>query len=946
MRHLILLSALLVTGIVSKAQVFGGNPSSLKFYQLTTDSVRVIFPKALEKQAREIAWTVHQLYKNNPAPLGNKLRRFDVVLQNQTTQSNAYVGIAPYRSEYFMMPPLNNISDGSIPWHLSLAVHEHRHMEQFANFNRTVPKLLNVFLGQEGTALGFGAAVPDWFFEGDAVWQETMVTQQGRGRLPNFFNAYRSLWQGNKPYSYMKLRNGSYRHFVPNHYDLGYLLVGYGREKYGADFWKKVTDDAVDYKGLIYPFQHAVKKHSGVKFKSFVNNAFDFYKEQMQPKQNEVTANFEAITPVEKNNVTSYQYPFVLNNGNTLVLKSSYRQIPVWISIDANGNQTKLRVKDIADDSYYSFRNDKVVYTAYEPHARWGWKDYSVIKVWDIASNEVIKVKSRSRLFQPDLNPDASKIVAMQYSTDMKSSLVLLPARAGTDGDAGMDAQPSSLPNPNNYLYTYPRFTNTNTIISAVRNQNGEMALLETDAVTNKEKIILPFRNTTISYVQVHGDSVLFTASQKEGDVLYLLKRSSNELFKLSQLPNGSYQAYFDGNTNQLLLNTFTVDGTRLLRAKASQLKVDQQQEVNELPQLYLSSKTFAASTDLVRNVQQLPGEISKYRKGLKLLNIHSWRPVLADPDYGYTFYSENIMNTLVSEYEYTYNRNEGYHRAAAGLIYGAWFPYLRGGVEQIWNRSFIDSRNRLISFNESNVNAGVSLPLNFTSGRTYKFLNISSILNFEKLSFTGVSKTLYRDFSFNYLTTVLSFTNQSQQAVQQIFPNWAQTVRLQHRGTINGERGGQFLGTVGLFFPALLKNHHLVLTGSLYTRDTLGGSFFSDNFSFSRGYNSFNFTQKFRLSGNYHLPLLYPEFGIGNIVYLLRVRANFFYDYTEAKFSGINRRFFYRSAGAEIYFDTKVWNLFPFSFGVRYSRLLDTDLLDRRRSPNQFEIIIPTNLF
>jgi hypothetical protein len=40
------------------------------------------------------------------------------------------------------------------------------------------------------------------------------------------------------------------------------------------------------------------------------------------------------------------------------------------------------------------------------------------------------------------------------------------------------------------------------------------------------------------------------------------------------------------------------------------------------------------------------------------------------------------------------------------------------------------------------------------------------------------------------------------------------------------------------------------------------------------------------------------------------------------------------------------VWNLFPFSFGVRYSRLLDTDLLDRRRSPNQFEIIIPTNLF
>lgn len=938
MRSLLLFITLLFVAVAAKAQVFGGNPPSLKFYQLTTDSVRVIFPKALEQQAREVAWTVHQLYKNNPAPLGNKLKRFDVVLQNQTVQSNAYVGIAPYRSEYFMMPALNNLSDGSIPWHLSLAVHEHRHMEQFANFNRTVPKLLNVFLGQEGTALGFGGAVPDWFFEGDAVWQETMVTQQGRGRLPNFFNAYRSLWQNDKNYSYMKLRNGSFRQFIPNHYDLGYLLVGYGREKYGNDFWKKVTEDAVDYKGLFYPFQHAVKKHSGEKFKTFVNHAFDFYKEQMKPDAKSVTAGFEVVTPAEKNNVSNYQYPFVLGNGNTLVLKSSYRQIPVWVSIDANGNQTKLRVKDIADDSYFSFRNDKVVYTAYEPHPRWGWKDYSVVKVWDVNSNKVIKVKSRSRLFQPDLNMDASKIVAMQYATDMKSNLVLM--------DVGMDAQQSALPNPNNYLYTYPRFTNTNTIISAVRNQNGEMALLETDAVTNTEKIILPFRNTTISYVQVHGDSVLFTTSQKEGDVLYLLKRSSNELFKLSQLPNGNYQAYYDATKQQLLLNTFTVDGNLLLKAPVQQLKVEQMNQPEELPQLYLSSKRFTASPDLVRNVQPLPGEITRYRKGLKLLNIHSWRPVLSDPDYGYTFYSENIMNTLVSEYSYTYNRNEGYHRAAASMVYGAWFPYLRAGVEQTWNRTTVDNANRTINFNESNVNVGLSVPLNLTSGRTYKSFLASSSLNFEKLSFTGIAKNLYRDFDFNYITNVISYTSQNQKAVQQIFPQWAQTIRLQYRRTINGDFGNQFLGTAGLYLPGLSNNHSLVVFGSLYARDTISGQFFSDNFPFARGYNAVNFPRTVRVSVNYHLPLVYPEFGIGNIIYFLRIRATAFYDYTRGRSLRTGRTFPLRSAGTEVFFDTKVWNLFPFSFGIRYSRLLDNDLIDPRLNANQFELVLPMNLF
>jgi hypothetical protein len=364
------------------------------------------------------------------------------------------------------------------------------------------------------------------------------------------------------------------------------------------------------------------------------------------------------------------------------------------------------------------------------------------------------------------------------------------------------------------------------------------------------------------------------------------------------------------------------------------------------LPQLYLSSKTFAASIDLVRNVQQLPGEISKYRKGLKLLNIHSWRPVLADPDYGYTFYSENIMNTLVSEYEYTYNRNEGYHRAAAGLIYGAWFPYLRGGVEQIWNRSFRDNANRLINYNESNLNVGFSVPLNVTSGRTYKSFLFSSTLNFEKLSFTGIGKTLYRDFNFNYNTSVISFTSQSQKALQQIFPRWAQTFRLQYRRTINGNFGNQFLGTAGFYLPGIGNNHHLVLFGSVQARDTISGQFFTDNFSFARGYNAVNFPRTFRVSANYHLPLVYPEFGIGNIVYFLRIRANAFYDYTRGKSLRTGRTFPVRSAGTEVYFDTKVWNLFPFSFGIRYSRLLDIDLIDPRRNANQFELVLPMDLF
>jgi hypothetical protein len=48
--------------------------------------------------------------------------------------------------------------------------------------------------GDDGLSLAINAAVPDWFYEGDAVYNETVHSKQGRGRIPFFTNQYKSLW--------------------------------------------------------------------------------------------------------------------------------------------------------------------------------------------------------------------------------------------------------------------------------------------------------------------------------------------------------------------------------------------------------------------------------------------------------------------------------------------------------------------------------------------------------------------------------------------------------------------------------------------------------------------------------------------------------------------------------------------------------------------------------
>jgi hypothetical protein len=97
----------------------------------------------------------------------------------------------------------------------------------------------------------------------------------------------------------------------------------------------------------------------------------------------------------------------------------------------------------------------------------------------------------------------------------------------------------------------------------------------------------------------------------------------------------------------------------------------------------------------------------------------------------------------------------------------------------------------------------------------------------------------------------------------------------------------------------------------------------------------------------NYHMPLIYPDAGVANIFYVLRLRSNLFYDDTKVRDFYRNGNKFkadFRSAGAELYFDTKWWNQVDISFGVRYSRLLNDDIFGST-GRNRWEIILPVNL-
>lgn len=379
-------------------QNFGGNPPRIKWQQIKTPLARVIFSAGLDSQAARVASLAKLMQQQQSYTIGTTNRPIPIVLQSRQIISNGYVQMGPWRSEYFITPPQNAFELGSQNWLDNLTIHEFRHAQQYSNYQVGLSKFFSILLGQQGQALANSMSVPDWFFEGDAVWTETVMSQQGRGRLPATYNAFKSLHFANRNYSFMRLRNGSFRRLIPNHYDLGYLLVAYGRERYSDIFWNKVSTDAAAFKGPFYPWQLAVKRYTGLYYKPFTDSAFAYFKQQWQTEQQ---AEPRWLTKAPARTVVNYLQPYPTANGDMVALKTGFQQVPVFVLIKPNGTEQKIAVKDIGIDDYYSYNNGRLVYMAYQPNARWANEQYSTLRLIDDFSKPAKSIAVKTKYFRP-----------------------------------------------------------------------------------------------------------------------------------------------------------------------------------------------------------------------------------------------------------------------------------------------------------------------------------------------------------------------------------------------------------------------------------------------------------------------------------------------------------------------------------------------------------------
>jgi hypothetical protein len=905
----IFVACTLFTYTLAYAQQFGGNPSFIEWRQINTTAARVIYPAGLDSIAQRVEAIVNYMHQHYSSTIGEKLRKINIVLQSNTSVTNGYVALAPYRSEFYLMPPQDAFELGAQNWADNLSIHEFRHVQQYSNFNNGISRKLSYLFGEQGQDLGNAASIPNWFFEGDAVYNETTLSHQGRGRLPAFFAGFRSIFNTGKHYTYMQMRNGSFQHFMPDHYPLGYMLVAYGREKYGDDFWRKVTTDASAFKPKLYPFQGAVKKYSGISFKQFVHDAFNFYQDRW--KDDTLTV-VNWITPVEKNNVIDYRFPYLMEDGRVLLLKKTYTAVPTFIIRDTNGIEKPVVIKDISHDDYFSYNNGKIVYSAYRADMRWGYRDFSIIKLYDIKTGKTKTIDHKVRYFSPDISHDGKMIVAVKMQPGLRASIVLLTSTGKKINEWS---------NNNAVIYSYPKFSGDDKFIYQItRDNEGKMGLEKRNIADSSVTAVLNFRNRILGFPVVQGDTILYSCSNNGYDEIWAYVESQHQDFRVARYATGLYQGIFNRN-KELIASAFTADGYRL--GKFATLW--QAAQVGDtLQNLYVNAPFNPINNNTLITVSKTTYPVEKYPKAYHLVNIHSYRPFYDYPNSSFIIFGENVLATLESELYYTHNINEGYNKYGFTGIYGGTYVQPVLDVNQTYNRRAAFNDSTAVHWNELNVSGGLQLPLNLSQGRQYRTLTLSSTFNYNHVNWTGAAKQFLNNSGFHYLQNRLEYIGQGQSTIKQIYPQWAQVVTLQYRGSVDSKTAHQFLYSGNFYFPGLAPTNAFIVSTAYQARDTAGQYFYTNDFPLSRGYRQVDYPRMWKIGVNYHFPIFHPDWGFANLVYAFRVRANVFFDYSAGKSLRTGNIYNFNSIGAELFIDGKFWNELPATVGFRYSQLLN----------------------
>lgn len=663
----------------------GEDPARLKWNSIQTARFQIIYPRGIDSLAFRYAWLLEQTVQPVMSSLRAKSPSIPVLIKPYDINSNGMVVWAPKRIELKTTPP----PEGTLHnWEKQLVLHETRHVAQMQRAGERFFRILGWFLGQQSEGIAVGLYFPRWLLEGDAVITETLLSRAGRGREASFLMPYKAYFAQDKSFSYDKWRYGSFRHYVPNHYALGYMKLSVAQYYSGEEALDRIFTDITKYSFWPFVYSNTFRRNYGHYAVKLWEPAIEFYKGVWKEQDARKAPFYEGLQinrPVK--DFVHYSSPtLALHKDGSHVLyavKSSLSQTKRLVRFPQEAGTKEQPVCLLGQiNSALRTAGPYLYWSETVSGHRWAHENFSVIMSYNTVTGKKNMLLPRTRYFNPTPCHDGLFLAVVYYPPQGGSELHLLDPQTGQILEKHIA--------PGGEQMADIAWTDNNTLFLLMIGEKGT-GIYRLDRRSGSWKTVLPPTFHSLTGLQ-EADGLLYFKSDRlrNTDNIYSLDPENGQVLQLTNVRFGAFDPFPSGRDcgRFLYYVNYTAQGYQLTRLHPDSLL----NRPADLPAHQQDPFILASRSDFNIDTLCVPEELSypvtKYSKFLNMFRIHSWMPFyfnyndIANFTFqhyyqtiapGVTIMSQNTLGTLTSTLGYSYHK--GFHAGHLKMNFSGWLP-------------------------------------------------------------------------------------------------------------------------------------------------------------------------------------------------------------------------------------------------------------------------------
>lgn len=893
---------------------WGTDAASLRWRRIPTERVQLLYPDTAAALALRTLRYIEAVEPSIGHGFTHPPLKIPFVLRTENFRSNGLVMWMPKRIEFLTTPATASYS---MPWIKQLVAHEYRHAVQYNNLNRGLIRILYRLLGEQGATVGL-LFMPLWAIEGDAVMFETEASSCGRGLQPRFTLEYRALGE-----EVLRRRNcdkwfcGSYREYVPDHYQMGYQMVRYAYTRYGDDFWDRTVRYGVRNAYLLtFSTSIAMRKFYGTGEGELFRETFAelnaYWNRHPGPDDSGIT-----LTPLPEGNHTEYAHPLPLNDTTLLALKTDFDRPTRLVEIDTRTGSEHLRARLGSVSSRPATDGRRIWWTEYRRSLLFRERVGSRICRLDPGQRRPRTMKGVGNALYPTPVPEG--LAWAEYTPDGRYGVVVADS-------LGRPIRRHAMP-PFAEIHGLAWDNATRALYLLLTDDEG-MHPARLDAETGETTPLARGAYITLSDLRAGGGRLYFGSIASGRDEAHALDATTGAERRLSRSRYGSFSpAPGDGT---LWTTTYDRRGYRITRqpSLAGEPVVPKDVPHDAVNPPYRRWRTINLDTirytpaDSARLHDRYPAR--RYRKGTHLLRLHSWAPVSFDPfdaleeyaprlAWGATLLSQNLLSSAEAFATWGWDRTDG-HRIRSKFRYGGLGPILAaeasyGGRRMVYaltreqDDGSVERQPLPATARYWSAGASATLPLLFDRGYHVRQLSLAAGWNYSNGMVADLRAVRYtpegeidnlQELGYrpglHKLSFGIAFSDAVRGAFRDVATPWGYLLQA-----------GYDLNPTNRDFSHLVSFYARLYTPGFFRRNSLSAAVayqtcvggyrlpsgrrplgYRSTRLLPRGYRSSEIENNdyAAASIDYQFPLCYPEGGIGGLLYVKRIRLNLGADY------------------------------------------------------------------